>query len=85
MRQTKRGLDADSSNVSARAPLLRREGPPMLQLQSSSEQFVRMLPAGAQVNRRPFVPDWQDHALGPIGEAAQADILQLARLRTTDE
>ena len=58
----------------------------MFQPQSESEQLVRMLPAGAQVNRRPFVADTEEHALTAISNAGLVDVQhQLARLRTSDE
>ena len=57
----------------------------MLQPRSSSEQVARLLGAGAQVDRRPLVHDWQDHALRPISALELVDFRQLAQLATTDE
>jgi len=57
----------------------------MLQPRSSSERLAPTHGAGAQVDRRPLVHDWQDHALRPIGALELVDFQRLARLSTMDE
>ena len=54
--------------------------------QSASKQLVRMLPANAQADRRPFVADPETYALTAGSNAGTIDVqYQLARLRTSDE
>ncbi len=54
----------------------------MLVEQSSSEPLV---PSHAAQVHRPFLLDWQDNVLRPIGKVQLVDFQQLAQLPTTDE
>src|SRR5260221_13214651 len=80
MRQPHLGRTLSGSRTALSGGPLYWEGPPMLQPRSSSELLAPTHGAGAQVNRRPLVHDWQDHALRPLSAVELVDVQRLAQL-----
>ena len=55
----------------------------MVEGQSASEPVAPV--HASHVPSGPFLLDWQDNALRPVGKAELVDFQQLAQLATTDE